>query len=183
VLRRAALLLCLAWAASPGVVWASSTCRGAVGGKPGQCAPDFTLRTLDGREVRLSDLRNKVVFLNFWATWCPPCATEIPAMEKLNRQFQGKRFEMLAVSIDTEGATAIRKYFKDTFRGVTPSFPILLDTGRNVSGRFGTFQVPETYVLDGTGRVRDKVEGVREWTDGLIVHYLELLMEGTAGRP
>lgn len=155
----------------------SVACVGPVGGKVGQCAPDFSLKTLDGKEVRLSNFRNQVIFLNFWATWCPPCATEIPEMEKVNRKLSQGKFQMLAVNIDADGEPAVRKYFKETFRGVVPSFPILLDTKKKVSERFGTFKVPETYIIDQTGRVRDKVEGIREWSDSLIVHYLQLLLE------
>ncbi|MFH1262339.1 MAG: TlpA disulfide reductase family protein [Pseudomonadota bacterium] len=155
----------------------AAECAEKSGGTPGQCAPDFTLKTIDGREIRLSSLRGNVVFLNFWATWCPPCATEIPAMERLAHKLEGKKFRMIAVSIDNEGNAAIRKYFQETFKGVVPPFPILLDLKRDVSHRYGTYKVPETYILDRTGRIRDKIEGVRDWDDMLIQHYLELLAD------
>ncbi len=160
-----------------GNLLAASKCEGPYGGKEGLCAPDFTLKTLDGNEVRLSSFLGKVIFLNFWATWCTPCAIEIPEMEKAYRKLRSHSFAMLAISIDTEGKAAIDKFFKETFKGEISSFPILLDPEKKISHQYGTFKVPETYIIDKRGRIRDKVEGIREWNDSLIRHYLELLIK------
>lgn len=154
---------------------AESECKAPIAGKEGFCAPDFQLRTLDGKTVRLSQYQGKVVFLNFWATWCQPCAVEIPAMDQANQKMKGKPFVMLAASIDTEGPQVIEDFFQKIFQGRKPSFAILLDQNKKVSERYGTFKVPETYIIDRTGRIRDKVEGIKEWDDSLILHYLELL--------
>ena len=148
-------------------------CEGVVGGAEGKCAVDFSLPGLDGKKIKLSDYRGKVVFLNFWATWCPPCLEEMASMEQANKKLASNRFAMLAISIDSEGETAIRKFFK----GPLPSFQILIDRDQKVSQRYGSFKVPETYIIDSTGRIRDKIEGVRQWNDSLIIHYLELLSQ------
>lgn len=152
-----------------------AACDGPIGGKVGQCAPDFKLASLDGKEVRLSSYRGKVVFLNFWATWCAPCQVEMPAMERANGHISSDQFTMVTVSIDENGKPAIDKFFERVFPGRTPNFSVLLDTERRISTQYGTFKVPETYIIDKTGRVRDRVEGIRDWDDSLIVHYLELL--------
>jgi peroxiredoxin len=83
---------------------------------------------------------------------------------------------LVAVSIDTDSPTKISGFLRKHLRssGKLP-FPILLDRGKRVSESFGTFKVPETFIIDGTGRIRDKVEGVRQWDDSLLVHYFELL--------
>ena len=149
-------------------------CKGATGGKPGQCAPDFLLNDLSGKPVRLSSYAGKVVFLNFWATWCAPCADEIPWIETVSHRMIGKDFAVVTVSIDTEGSKKIQEYFQGLFKK-NPPFPVLLDAKKSVSSQYGTFKVPETYIIDKTGRIRDKVEGIRDWTDSMILHYFELL--------
>src|SRR6266704_2384591 len=80
----------------------------------GNPAPKFSLKDLDGREVKLADLTGKVVLLNFWATWCPPCREEIPSMMRLNSAMAGKPFQMLAVSINEGGAQEVEAYFKQS---------------------------------------------------------------------
>lgn len=151
------------------------SCVGAKGGKPGACAHDFVLNDLDGRKTSLSDYAGKVIFLNFWATWCSPCAVEIPWMETLNHKLLKKKFAMITVSIDTDGgAKKIFDYYQSQF-GRKPAFPVLLDQTKAVSNKYGTFKVPETYIIDHTGKILDKVEGIKDWTDSMILHYLELL--------
>jgi thiol-disulfide isomerase/thioredoxin len=88
---------------------ASVAQRGIV--KPGEPAPNFQLRDMNGRIVSLSELRGKVVLLNFWATWCGPCRVEMPAMERLYRTYDRKDFEILAVSTDAQGVAVTRPIF------------------------------------------------------------------------
>jgi len=151
------------------------TCKGTTGGKVGQCAKDFTLPDLNGTQVSLSAHSGKVIFLNFWATWCAPCADEIPSMESLMRKMaSNKKFAMLTVSIDVEGASIVQKYFQAQFNH-QPNFPVLFDTKKTVSSQYGTFKVPETFIIDKTGKILDKVEGIKDWNDPMLLHYLELL--------
>lgn len=141
----------------------------AVEGNP---APDFTLNDLSGRPVQLSSLRGKVVLVNFWATWCPPCREEVPSMVRLNQAMQGKPFQMLAVSIDEGGRDAVQEFFRK--EGV--SLPALLDKEAKVASRYGTFRVPETYVIDPRGVIVKKVIGGMDWSSPEVVNALQQLM-------
>ena len=138
----------------------------AVEGKP---APDFTLNDLSGRPVQLSSLRGKVVLVNFWATWCPPCREEVPSLVRMNQALQGKPFQLLAVSIDEGGKGAVTDFFKKG--GVT--LPALLDTDGAVSRRYGTTGVPETFVIDTKGVIMKKVVGAMDWSSPEVLAALE----------
>jgi peroxiredoxin len=142
---------------------------GAVKGQP---APDFTLVDMEGKSHRLSDYRGKVVLLNFWATWCPPCREEIPSMVALNRQMAGRPFAMLCASIDEGGKPAVQEYYAKSGN----SLPTLLDTESSVATLYGTTGVPETYVIDKNGIIQEKAVGAVNWTDPQIVSYLNGLL-------
>jgi peroxiredoxin len=105
-------------------------------------AADFTLTDLQGKAWTLKDLRGKVVLLNFWATWCPPCRKEIPDLEKLHGRFHDQGLVVLAIS-DEDGST-VRSFA--TERKIT--YPILLDPGRRVSELFQIEGIPESFVYD-----------------------------------
>jgi len=137
----------------------------AIQGNP---APDFTLNTLNGEVVKLSDLRGKVVILNFWATWCPPCREEIPSMMRLNAAMAGKPFRMLCVSIDEGGKVAVEEFFRKT--GF--SLPTLLDADRRIGKLYGITGVPETFVIDGNGVILKKVVGAMEWDHPDAIAFL-----------
>jgi thiol-disulfide isomerase/thioredoxin len=139
----------------------------------GRPAPDFTLVDLDGKQHRLSDYRGKVVLLNFWATWCPPCREEIPSMVKLNQLMAGKPFVMLCASIDEGGKDSVLGYFKTSGNRL----PItLLDSTADVAKLYGTTGVPETFVIDKNGNVQEKAVGGVNWTDTQVVSYLNNLL-------
>ncbi len=169
----ALVLMCVA-GLSP-VRAASGACHGTVSGHEGDCAPDFSLKTLGEKTLSLSDFKGKVVLLNFWASWCEPCAAEFPPLEQLGRALKGTPFVILSVSIDEDGRKAVEPFLKKILKNHLPSFAVLLDTNQKVSKSFGTFQVPETYIIDPSGRIVDKVIGIRDWEDPLLVHYLTLL--------
>ncbi|GFO56595.1 thioredoxin [Geomonas sp. Red276] len=138
----------------------------------GNLAPDFTLKDLSGREVKLSSLRGKVVLVNFWATWCPPCREEIPSMVQLNKTMQGKPFQMLCCSIDEGGKDAVETFFKKS--GLT--LPALLDTDGKVAKRYGTTGVPETFVVDTKGVILKKVVGAMDWNSPQVMAAFDELM-------
>lgn len=125
----------------------------------GELAPNFQLRDLDGRFVALSDLRGKVVLLNFWATWCGPCRVEMPAMEALYRTFQRKDFEILAVSTDAQGAAVTRPFQQEN----RLTFPILHDADYRVGLTYGARTLPMTFMVDRQGVVRHQIFGARDW--------------------
>jgi peroxiredoxin len=121
-------------------------------------APSFTLKDLNGEEVKLEDHRGKIVFLNFWATWCPPCRDEMPSMEKLYTEFKDRDFTMLAVDL-REGTKKVRA-FKERFK---LNFPILLDYDGRVGLRYGVRSIPTTYLIDREGYVIGGALGARDW--------------------
>lgn len=129
--------------------------------KVGMTAPDFELPDLDGKNMRLSDLRGKVVFLNFWATWCKPCREEMPSMEVLYKNFEGQNFVILAVSIDR---VTTKKDIPPFVNSLNLTFPILIDSWGQTDKRYKLMGVPETYLIDQQGVLREKVIGPRDWT-------------------
>ncbi|MBA5865795.1 MAG: redoxin domain-containing protein [Nitrospira sp. CR1.3] len=131
--------------------------RGIV--KPGEAAPNFQLRDIEGRMVALSDLRGKVVLLNFWATWCGPCRVEMPAMEQLYRTYPRKDFEILAVSTDPQGVAVTRPFQQENHL----SFPILHDAEYRVGLTYGARSLPMTFMVDRQGVVRQQIFGARDW--------------------
>ena len=134
-------------------------------------APDFTLPDLEGRRVGLSGLLGRVVFLNFWATWCLPCREEMPTMEKAHRELGPKGLVVLAVNY-REDPAAIRPFL----RRHALTFPVLLDDGE-VAKRYGLFALPLTYLIDRQGRVAARVVGSRDWSDAESRAVLRRLLE------
>ncbi len=138
----------------------------------GGAAPDFTVKDLDGKEVKLSDLKGSVVLVNFWATWCPPCKEEIPSMVKLNKAMTGKAFRMLAISIDEDGKAAVDKYFKGN-----KDLPTYLDAEGKTSQLYGTTGVPETFVVDKQGIIQKKIVGGMDWSSPDVIAYMDELLK------
>ena len=121
-------------------------------------APSFTLRDLNGKEVKLEDHRGKIVFLIFWATWCQPCRTEMPSMEKLYTEFRERDFTILAVDLQ-ERAKKVRA-FKEKFK---LNFPILLDSDGSVGSKYRVTSIPTTYLIDREGYMIGGALGARDW--------------------
>jgi peroxiredoxin len=147
------------------------------GPRTGYPAPDFTLPDLDGRPHRLSAYRGKVVFLNLWTTWCPPCRMEMPAMERLHRRLSGRDFVMLAVSADEGGKDAVAPFVAEL--GLT--FPVLLDPGGRLSPRYGVTGYPETFLIDRDGQVVNHTIGPADWDEEAVVRNILALIEKPAG--
>ena len=122
-------------------------------------APTFSLPDLHGSDVHLPDLRGKVVLLNFWATWCGPCAVEMPSMEQLYREFHDEGFEILAVSSDLQGQR-VTKPFKEQF-GLT--FPILHDLRQEVNVAYHIRSIPASVLIGKDGVITYRVPGARDW--------------------
>lgn len=122
-------------------------------------APDFTLPDVEGRPVRLRDLRGKLVFLNFWATWCPPCKLEMPSMERLYKTFKRTEFAMLAVSIDRQGVQVVKPFMEE----LQLTFPALLDSASEAARLYGLRGLPTTYLIDQNGRLIGAAVGGRDW--------------------
>jgi thiol-disulfide isomerase/thioredoxin len=139
-------------------------------------APDFDLTDLEGHRVRLSDLRGKVVLVNFWATWCGPCRVEIPSLVSLRHLMAGKEFVLVTISIDEGGRDAVETFF----RGLGVHLPTVLDADNKVAGAYGITGVPETFLIDKAGRIEEHFIGPRDWTDGSFLSRVERLLQTPA---
>jgi DsbE subfamily thiol:disulfide oxidoreductase len=121
-------------------------------------APEFSLPTPEGKKLSLKDFRGKLVFLNFWASWCVPCREEMPAMERLYQEFKGKGLEIVAVNVkdSRKDALAFVKELKLTY-------PVLLDPEGQVGLLYGAWGLPATYLIDEKGTVLARLWGPAEW--------------------
>jgi peroxiredoxin len=123
----------------------------------GQLAPDFTLQSLDGKSVRLSDFRGKAVLLNFWATWCQPCKIEMPWFVELQKQYGPEGLQVIGVAMDDASADDIAKFAKDL--GV--DYPILIGK-ESVGDAYGGMPfLPATFFIGRDGKVVDKAVGLK----------------------
>ncbi|HYX70414.1 MAG TPA: TlpA disulfide reductase family protein [Terriglobales bacterium] len=144
--------------------------RGTEPALVGKAAPDFTVQDSD-RKLTLRDHRGKVVVLNFWATWCPPCVEETPSLVALQQRTRPK-VEVIAVSVDVD-EKAYRDFVRDyKMDGLTN---VRDPEGKKSSGLYGTWKYPETYIIDENGVLRRKFIGPVDWTDPNIVDYLNKL--------
>jgi len=135
-------------------------------------AQNFLLPDLNGHKVSLAEQHGKIVFLNFWATWCPPCRAEMPSMEKLHTKFKGNDFTILAVNLGESEAQV--RAFKESFK---LNFPILLDADSSTGMIYGAISVPTTYLIDRNGYIIGGALGPRDWASeeafGLINSLLK----------
>ena len=138
---------------------------------PPEAARDFVLEEIHGNKVSFSALRGKVVVLNFWATWCPPCRTEMPSMERLYRELKGSGLALLAVAVKEN-----KKQVADFMRDFGLSFPALLDTDGRVSRSYGTVGLPNTYLIDRKGRLIGHKPGSRDWGTANTVEFFRKLL-------
>jgi cytochrome c biogenesis protein CcmG, thiol:disulfide interchange protein DsbE len=135
----------------------------------GTSAPDFTVQDGD-RKVSLDEFRGKILVLNFWATWCPPCVDEMPSLAQMQQKMKGKGVEVLAISVDVDQSayqTFLRSYKVDLLT--------VRDPARKSNNLYGTFKFPETYIIDRQGVLRRKFVGPIDWGQPEIVEYLARL--------
>ena len=137
-------------------------------------AKDFFLEDMDGKKRRLLALRGKVVLVNFWATWCPPCRREMPSIERLSQALKGKNFEILAVNVAEDLDTVFS--FTGTLDPV-PSFPIIFDTDSSVLKAWPVMGLPTTFILDKQGRIVYRAVGGREFDDPAILAQIQKLID------
>lgn len=125
-------------------------------GKNGSAAPDFTLKGLDGKQVRLSDYRGKAVLLNFWATWCAPCKIEMPWFVDLQKQYASQGLQVIGVAMDDSGEETIAKFAQQM--GV--NYPVLIGKEAVGDAYGGVEFLPTTFIIDRQGKVVDRVFGL-----------------------
>jgi cytochrome c biogenesis protein CcmG, thiol:disulfide interchange protein DsbE len=132
----------------------------------GSPAPDFTVQDAD-RSVTLSQLKGKVVVLNFWATWCPPCIEEMPSLVTMQQRMKDRGITVLAVSIDDDG-DAYHRFLKEHKVDVLT----VRDSAKKAPSLYGTFKWPETYIIDRSGVVRRKFIGAVDWNSREVDDFL-----------
>jgi cytochrome c biogenesis protein CcmG/thiol:disulfide interchange protein DsbE len=141
--------------------------------RPGAPAPGFALTSAAGRPVTLRGFRGKVLVLNFWATWCPPCVEETPSLNALAAALKGRPIAILAVSIDTNA---------QRYRQFLQQYHVQYLTARDPSAalphRYGTVKYPETYIVNSRGEVVRKIVGAINWDSPQMVRYLKDLAAG-----
>ena len=163
------LLLCLALTPAQAEAPAAQTLPAAKQPTP---APDFELPDLDDRLHKLSDYRGKVVVLNFWATWCPPCRYEMPSMQRGSEKTRDENVVFLGVNVGEDQDTVF------TFLADYPvDFPLLLDRDARVIEQYPVTGLPTTYIIDPEGRITHRAVGGREWDDDGLLKTLRGLLQ------
>jgi len=133
-------------------------------------APALRLQDLDGKTIDLAQYRGRVVLVNFWATWCPPCRKEFPSLGRVRKLFKPEEFEVLAVNVDEDRATAL------AFAG-SPGFPILLDTNSKATMTWPIKGLPTSFLVDTQGRLAFSLAGEQEFDDPEVVDAIRGLLQ------
>ena len=139
--------------------------------KENKKAPNFSLKDLNGKKVEFKNFKGKVLFLNFWATWCGPCKGEMPSLEALYQQFKEKDFVFLSISVDYEGVTPVKEYIEKN----RYTFPVLIDAECETLDLYEVKGIPTTFIIDKKGRMIGKAIGPRNWKSQEVISLLNLL--------
>ncbi len=152
----ALLVLVAVFAAGCGDVSNDASARVAAATGPRDPAPDFTLKDIEGRDVRLSDYEGKVVLLNFWATWCGPCKIEMPWFVEFQQKYKDRGFSVIAVSMDEEGWDVVRPFLDD----LKPNFPVVIGNDEMGDEFGGVVALPTTFIIDKEGKIASSHQGL-----------------------
>jgi cytochrome c biogenesis protein CcmG/thiol:disulfide interchange protein DsbE len=170
LLRRIGAWAAVALAAGVLVLFAMPSYRQGEASIAGKSAQDFAI-TINGKSERLSDLRGQVVVLNFWATWCPPCVEETPALNRLQQQIDSRGGTVLGVSVD-EDEGAYDKFLREQ----AVVFPTYRDTSKKSAAEYGTTIYPETYIIDRKGKIARKFVGEQRWDSPEMLAYFNAIL-------
>jgi cytochrome c biogenesis protein CcmG, thiol:disulfide interchange protein DsbE len=173
LVRRITAWTAVAMAAGILVLFAMPSYRQGEASIAGKQALDFPL-TLAGKSEHLSDLKGKVVVLNFWATWCPPCVEETPTLNRLEKYIDSRGGMVLGVSVDEDGA-AYEKFLKDQ----SVVFPTYRDATKKSAADYGTSIYPETYIIDRHGKIARKFIGEQQWDSAEMLRYFDAILGQT----
>jgi peroxiredoxin len=137
----------------------------------GDKAPDFTVTTDNGRNITRANFGGKVLVLNFWATWCPPCIDELPSLNEFQRSLADSGVVVLGVSVDKNERT-----YKEFLKRARVAFMTARDPEAAISASYGTFKYPETYIIDSRGEVVEKFIGPKDWSDSALLERVKRLL-------
>ena len=134
-------------------------------------APGFTITADNGRSISRSDFGGKLLVVNFWATWCPPCIQEMPSLDQFQKRFAGSGVVVLGISVDRS-----ERAYRDLLRKAGVSFLMARDPEARISAEYGTFKYPESYVINSRGKVVQKIIGPTNWMDQRMVSYIQSML-------
>lgn len=154
-----------------GLTWVLGAQAAAFEARPATPAPELGAQDLAGKSRTLADYRGKVVLLNFWASWCPPCLREMPSMERLRQKMAGRPLAIVALD-SAETRADVHAFLAKTQVG----FPILLDPEGVNTQRWKVFALPTSFLLDASGRIRYVLTGPTEWDEGEALARIEALL-------
>lgn len=135
-------------------------------------APNFTLKSNTGKNIKLSELRGQVVLLNFWASWCGPCRQEMPLLEKLQQRYSALGFTVLGVNVEEDSSKA-----KSLLKDIPVSFPILFDTQNTVSEQYKVSAMPSTVMIDRNGNMRYLHKGYKPGDEAQYKKWVKQLIK------
>ncbi len=134
-------------------------------------APNFTLKSRDGKNIKLSELRGQVVLVNFWASWCGPCRQEMPILEKLYKKYKSLGFVILGVNVDDKPEQA-----ESLLKLIDVSFPVVFDTDKKVSEKYKVTAMPSSFFIDRDGKMRSEHKGYLPEYEELYKHEIKKLI-------
>ena len=152
----ALVVLVAVFAAGCGDVSTPTSAGAAEAAGPREAAPDFTLKDIEERDVKLSDYEGKVVLLNFWATWCGPCKIEMPWFVEFQQKYKDRGFSVIAVSMDEEGWDVVRPFLDD----LKPNFPVVIGNDEMGDEFGGVVALPTTFIIDKEGKIASSHQGL-----------------------
>jgi peroxiredoxin len=135
-------------------------------------APQFSLPSLDGRDLKLNDYQGKYLLVNFWATWCGPCKVEMPSLESLHQKFKKRDLSVIAISNDIFGEQVVKPYIQ----AQNLTFTIGLDPKLKASNKFGVISLPTTFLIDPQGKIIGVLNGAENWMDPKTLRYFDQLL-------